>query len=72
MQKSWFKAVTGHRVLLHLKDDNSIEGVLVDRPYRDGLALRGAELRVGQNSPTTMGGEVFVPRENIAFVQRDD
>lgn len=71
MTRSWFQAVLTKQVILHLKDDNTIEGALM-AVTGDGVILRTAELRNRDNAPVAMAGEVFIPRENIAFAQLDD
>lgn len=67
----WLEGVILKRIMVHLKDDNSIEGSLV-AVMADGLILRAAELRNLNNPPVKMAGEVFVPRENLAFAQLDE
>jgi hypothetical protein len=69
--KQWFRQVLKKKVVLHLKSDQSIEAVLVELT-RDGVILRAAALLGGDGKRTTMAGEVFVPRENIAFAQLDE
>lgn len=66
----WLESVMTKRVLIHLKDDNTIDGSLVAR-MDDGIVLRAAQLLSPNNLPTPMAGEVFVPRENVAFAQLD-
>ena len=51
---------------VHTKDDQTLEGLLVLASV-DGLVLWSATLVDKQ--PVSLAGEVFVPRENVRFVQ---
>lgn len=68
---SWLGRVLKKRIIVHTRQDQSIEGVLMEH-VEDGLILRAANLLLGDGKKTTMAGEVFVPRENIAFAQLDE
>ena len=73
MRRSWLKRARTERVILHLTDDMSAQGVLVG-VYADGVALRHAELLSPGSQPTSVtttsiAGELFFPRERVAFVQ---
>lgn len=70
MRRRWLKRTLTRKVILHLKNDTSIEGVLV-AGYRDGVALRHARVLNSKAPATEMAGEVFVPREQIAFAQAE-
>ena len=66
----WLEKVMTRRLLVHLKDGATIDGSLVAR-MDDGVVLRAARLLTDGAAPTSMAGEVFVPRENVAFAQLD-
>lgn len=59
------------RITVHLKSDDSIEGSLM-LETADGIILRSAKLLTAGNEPASMAGEVFIPRENVAFAQLDE
>lgn len=67
----WLSRVMKRKIILHTKDSQSIEGVLWEQS-RDGVILRAAKLLGEKGMSTSMAGEVFVPRENVAFAQRDE
>lgn len=69
-RKSWLKSVTARKMIVHQLNDASIEGLLVGT-YQDGLLLRSAALLNSGSTPTTMAGEVFIPREQVALIQID-
>jgi aromatic ring hydroxylase len=64
---TWLEAVTGRSVLVHTKDDRTIEGVIV-LEAEDGIVLRGCKLH-GQGAPVGMAGDVYVPAANVTLVQ---
>lgn len=68
---SWLARATRKRIIVHTRNDQSIEGVLMEC-LDDGLILRAARLLGADGKQTTIAGEVFVPRENVAFTQRDE
>lgn len=67
----WFERTLKKKIVLHLKNDQSIEGALMEQTL-DGVILRAAELLGENGKRTAMAGETFVPRENIAFSQLDE
>jgi hypothetical protein len=70
---SWLDRVMKKRIIVHtLKGDASVQGTLMEQTA-DGVILRAAKLlgSSGQ-ADTTMAGEVFIPRENVAFAQLDE
>lgn len=67
----WFSKVLKKKVIVHTKDSQSIEGVLMDQSA-DGLILRASSLLGEGGRKTSMAGETFVPRENVAFAQLDE
>lgn len=69
--RSWLDRVMRKRIVVHTRDDQSIEGVLMERT-EDGVILRAAKLLNGAGPPTQMAGETWVPRENVAFAQLDE
>lgn len=73
MNSLWFTRVMKKQIIVHtLKGDLSIEGVLMEQT-RDGVILRAAKLKgASGQGDTTMAGEVYIPRENVAFAQLDE
>lgn len=65
---SWLKRVEAGTVVVHTADGRSIRGVLTG-VYRDELVLAHAAY-LSVEGPRELSGEVAVPRENVAFVQR--
>lgn len=67
MARAWLRRRKGRRVIVHClpPSDQSIEGLLT-LVARDGLVLQGARF-LEANAPAA--GEVFVPRDRVAFVQ---
>ena len=47
------------------------DGVLMEQTP-DGVILRAAKLLGDDGKATSMAGEVWVPRENVAFAQLDE
>lgn len=68
----WFSSILTKRVLVHTKADQSIEGSLAVEQPSDGILLRAARLLDDPSKPTSIAGEVFIPRENVAFAQFDE
>lgn len=69
--ESWLDRVLKKRILLHLQNDQSVEGVLMEQ-VTDGVILRAAKLRGNDGKVTPMDGETWVPRDQIAFAQIDE
>lgn len=69
--RRWFSRVLKKRIVVHLKNDQTIQGVLMEHT-RDGVILRAAELLGANGLKTSMAGESFIPRENVAFAQLDE
>jgi hypothetical protein len=68
----WLSRVLKKRIVVHTRDDKSIQGVLMEQ-LADGVILRAALLlRDGSAPPTPMAGETWIPRENVAFAQLDE
>lgn len=70
-ERQWFARVSKKKVIVHTKDSQSLEGVLMEQTA-DGIILRAASLLRDGGGKTSMAGEVFVPRENVAFAQLDE
>jgi hypothetical protein len=66
-QLDWLDRVTGEQVIVHLVDDQTVKGALVD-VHRDGLVLRAAQL-IAQPA-VDIAGDVFVPRDKVLMLQR--
>ena len=67
----WIESVLRKRIIVHLKNGDSIDGSLWET-MDDGIVLRAAQLLNAEGPATTMAGEVFIPRENVAFAQLDE
>lgn len=62
----WLVQLELRRVVVHTKDDRSIEG-FVERVAVDGVILRTA--RYLDTQDVSMKGEVWIPRDSVSFVQ---
>lgn len=74
MRRSWLKRAQSRTVIVHMKDNApSVRGVLAGT-FTDGLELRHAELLSDKPStpPTSIAGETFIPRDQVALVQTAD
>jgi hypothetical protein len=72
MRRSWLKSKLTETVILHQTNDLSYRGVLAG-VWADGVTLRHAELlNPKPAAPTSMAGEVWVPREMVAIVQHGE
>jgi hypothetical protein len=67
---SWLERATTSTVVVHTADGRSLRGVLAG-VYRDELVLAHASYLTIEG-PRELSGEVGVPREMVAFVQRLD
>jgi hypothetical protein len=67
--ENWLDRATHRRIIVHLIGDHSITGTLVLNAS-DGLLLWAAQLLL-HPTPETLGGEVFIPLEQVLFVQTD-
>jgi hypothetical protein len=68
--EDWLASVTGRRIVVHITEPpetRSIEGLLV-LVAPDGLVLRTAKL-LDESRPLPLGGETWVPRNRVLFVQ---
>lgn len=65
-QADWLETVTRRRVLVHTRDGQTLDGQLA-RVDRDGLVLAPASLADG---PHDLDGDVFVPRDRVAWMQQ--
>jgi small nuclear ribonucleoprotein (snRNP)-like protein len=68
---TWIDSVIQKRLIVHLKDGTTIQGSL-STVMKDGVILRAAAYLNPGSSATPMAGEVFIPRENVAFIQLDE
>ena len=67
MRRRWLKQVLLERVVIHTTSNLSIEGLLSENA-KDGVVLKTAKM-LGPH-PTDLAGEVFIPREQVAFAQK--
>lgn len=65
--KRWVRQRLGQEIVVHTTEDDSYKGIL-DAEYTDGLVLR-ATTRLGAE-PVSLPGELFVPRDKVALIQR--
>lgn len=66
----WLDRATHRKIIVNTKDGGtSIEGVLRET-HRDGLLLWNAQ--VMSRNPVNLTGEVFIPKEQVLFVQTVD
>lgn len=66
---TWLERVIKRRLIVHTTSGQTISGTL-DEVTPDGVILRAASFHVDQPTPTvSLGGEVFIPREQVAFTQ---
>ena len=66
----WLDRVSARKVLVHLKTDQTIDGLLVWN-LADGVVLRAASMVSAGGGSTPMAGEVFIPHENVLLVQHE-
>ena len=59
---------TTKRVALHMKDNTTVEGLLVKRT-RDAFVLIKAQIVQDVDRTHELGGHVEVPRENVYLLQ---
>lgn len=60
----WFKRVLHERLIIHTLANLSIEGLLTE-VGKDGIVLKTAKM-----ANTDLAGDIYIPREQVAFVQR--
>jgi hypothetical protein len=65
---SWLESVMTKRLVVHLVSGQSMEGSL-SAITADGIILRAAKLLLPEQKSTGMAGEVYIPREQVAFAQ---
>lgn len=68
---TWLESVLKKRIIVHTRQDQSIEGTLMEQTA-DGIIMRASSLLGSDGKRTPMAGEVFIPRENVAFAQLDE
>lgn len=67
-RSSWLERSATSTVVVHTADGRSLRGVLAG-VFRDEVVLVHAEY-LTEEGPRPLAGEVAVPRENVAFLQR--
>lgn len=67
----WVLTVMRKRIIVHTKASDTIDGSLV-ATMDDGIVLRAARILNSGTAPTSMAGEVFIPKANVAFAQLDE
>lgn len=65
---AWLERATRRRLRVHTVKGETFEGTLTLNAA-DGLLLWSAQLLPDQGKPVDLHGEVFVPREQVLFVQ---
>ena len=69
MRRRALTRAVGERVVVHTKDDRTLDGVLAG-VYRDVLVLAHATLlQPGESPDIPLGGETLVPAPNVSLVQ---
>ena len=64
----WWERAHKRHVMVHQTDDRTIRGY-VKEVAPDGVLLASAEYLPDQGAPMPLGGEVFIPRERVNWVQ---
>ncbi len=64
--RRWLKDKVRNRAVVYTLDDQVLEGVLMVAAS-EGLVLNNTTIRGGTDVP--LAGDIFVPRENVRFVQ---
>lgn len=64
----WRRTALRRRVVINLKSDKAIAGVLVAKRGRL-LIVKGAELFEGRDKPTRVDGEVVILLADVDFIQ---
>lgn len=68
MRRPWRRLALNRRVLVNLKTEKAISGVLWDE--RDGiLVLKDAALHTPGHEPAAIDGEVLIDRADVDFAQ---
>lgn len=72
MRSRWLRKKELSRLVLHLKNGDSIAGMLAG-DHSDGVALQGATYYASgqEEAPTPLAGETWVPKPEILFAQTD-
>ena len=69
--QTWLERVMRKRIVLHTKYDQTFDGTLWEKTA-DGVILRAANLVEDDGRKTPLAGEVWIPREAVAFAQLDE
>ena len=64
--RRWLKDKVRNRAVVYTTDDRVLEGLMTD-VADEGIVLNDTTIHDGAEVPLT--GDVFIPRENIRFVQ---
>lgn len=64
---TWLDDLTFNTVIVHMKDGPSVKGVR-RAVYDDGVVLSEAHV-LEPESVTVLNGDLFVPRDNVSFMQ---
>lgn len=68
LARNYLKARLSARVVVHTTDRQSIDGVLRE-VAKDGVVLLNARYLDAPDGPEPLHGDVYIPRERVAFVQ---
>jgi len=66
---TWIAQATGATVLVHTKDDSTIEGIIT-MEAEDGIELKQCKMHGRGEVPIPMAGAVFILRSNVSLIQR--
>lgn len=67
LTRAWLWRRRARGVVVHTTDDRSMEGLLSE-VARDGVVLKGARY-LDDDKTVPMSGEIWVPRDKVAFIQ---
>jgi hypothetical protein len=65
--ENWLERTVHRRIIVHTPTGESIEGTLV-HAHADGVLLWSAKFLL-HPTPVDLDGEVFIPRDQVLFVQ---
>lgn len=66
MRRNWLQTRKHDRVIVYTTENDTLDGLL-EAVAADGLVLWDSRVQSDQGVP--LGGEVFVPKDKVRFVQ---
>jgi hypothetical protein len=64
----WFERTQHRHIWIHTTDERTMRGYVKEVSV-DGVLLADAEYLPDQGAPMPLGGEAFIPRERVNWVQ---